>query len=196
MGPQGRLVAARMNRHHAKLTAWGLSKVTVRSDFAVLDVGCGGGRTISRLAKLATQGKVYGLDYSSEMVKFSRKINKNLIAQNRVEVIEGTVEKVSFKDDCLDLVTAIETYYFWTKFNDALKEILRVLKPGGKLLLANELMFGVTTAKVVEETHVKLLPLTEIQNVLYSAGFREVQLFTLADSPWNAIVAEKPLKAA
>ena len=56
---------------------------------------------------------------------------------------------MSFQDDFFDLVTAFETYYFWTNFPDALKEIKRVLKPGGTLLLVNELIYGVTTDKTV-----------------------------------------------
>jgi ubiquinone/menaquinone biosynthesis C-methylase UbiE len=191
MGRRGRTVATMMNRNHRSLTMWGLTKVTVGSDFVVLDVGCGGGKTVSRLAQLAPQGKVFGIDYSVDMVKFSKKINKMLIAQNRVEIIEASVEKMSFKDDFFDLVTAFETYYFWIKFPEALKEIKRVLKPGGKLLLVNELLHGATPAKLIEETHVKLFPLEEIKRVMQSVGFVCVQIFVKAESPWNAILAQK-----
>ncbi len=190
-GRRGRLVAAMMNQHHEKLTLWGLTKVTIGTDYVVLDVGCGGGKTVSRLAQLAPQGKVFGIDYSADMVKFSKKINKMLIAQNRVEIIEGSVEKMSFKDDFFDLVTAFETYYFWTKLPESLKEIKRVLKPGGKVLLVNELIYGATPAKLIEETHVKLFPLEEIQNVMQSVGFVCCQAFTKVESPWNAILAQK-----
>jgi ubiquinone/menaquinone biosynthesis C-methylase UbiE len=190
-GFRGRLVAMMMNRHHESLTLWGLTKVTIGSEYVVLDVGCGGGKTVSRLAQLLPQGKVFGIDYSADMVKFSKKINKMLIAQNRVDIIEGSVEKMSFKDDFFDLVTAFETYYFWTNFPDALKEIKRVLKPGGKLLLVNELICGATPEKLIEETHVKLFPLEKIHNVMQSVGFVCVQVFTKAESPWNAILAQK-----
>jgi ubiquinone/menaquinone biosynthesis C-methylase UbiE len=125
------------------------------------------------------------------MVKFSKKINKTLIAQNRVKIVAVSVEKMNFKDNFFDLVTAFETCYFWTKFPDSLKEIKRVLKPSGKLLLVNELLCGVTPAKLIEETHVKLFPLEEIQNVMQSVGFVCVQIFTKAESPWNAILAQK-----
>lgn len=190
-GVRGRFVAAMMNRHHEKLILWGLTKVTVGSGFVVLDVGCGGGKTVNRLAQLAPQGKVFGVDYSPDMVEYSKKINKKLIAQNRVEIIEGPVEKMSFKDDLFDLVTAFETYYFWSNLSDALKEIRRVLKPDGQLLLANELKFGVTPAKVIKDTHVKLFQLQEIQVSLQSVGFVGVQGFTEPDSDWNAVIAQK-----
>jgi len=190
-GPKGRLVAAQMNRHHAKLTLWGLTKVNVGSNFEILDVGCGGGKTLSRLAKLAPQGKVYGIDYSRDMVKFSRKINKALIAQKRVKIIEGSVEKIAFAISFFDLVTAFETYYFWPNLPDAFKEIHRVLKIGGKLLLVNELKFEVTSAKVIEETRVKLYPLQESQATMQSVGFADVQVFTESGSAWNAVIAQK-----
>ena len=189
-GPQGRLIAARMNRHHEKLTLWGLTKITVGSEFVVLDVGCGGGKTVNRLAQLAPHGKVLGIDYSPDMVEFSKRINKTLIAENRVEIIEGAVEKMVFSDGFFDLETAFETYYFWPNLADAFKEIRRVLKPSGKLLLVNELKYGATPMKVIEETHVKLYPLEEIQTLMQSTGFIGVQIFAEANSDWNAIVAK------
>lgn len=190
-GQLGRLVATRMNRHHEKLTLWGLTKVTIGSDSVILDVGCGGGKTIGKLARMAPQGKVFGIDYSADMVDFSNEVNKTLITQNRVEIIEESVEKMSFKDNFFDLVTAFETYYFWTDFPAAMKEIKRVLKPGGKLLLVNELLYGLTSPKIIEDTHVRLFPLEEIQNVLMSVGFIDVQTFIKAKTAWNTILAQK-----
>jgi len=189
VGPQGKLIASMMNKHHESLTLWGLTKVTIGSDSVILDVGCGGGKTVSRLTRLAPQGKVFGIDYSVDMVNFSRKINKSLIAQNRVEIIEGSVEKIGFQNDFFDLVTAVETYYFWENFSEALMQIKRVLKSGGKMLLVNELMFGITDTKTIEETHVKLFPLEEMVKVTKKVGFSGVQLFI--ESPWNAIIAQK-----
>ena len=192
-GRQGKLVAKMMNLHHAKLTLWGLSKVAIDSDHVVLDVGCGGGKTVNKLAELVPKGKVFGIDHSIDMINFSKKINNKLIGQNRVEIIECSVEKMSFEDNFFDLVTAFETYYFWTNFPAALKEIKRVLKPGKKLLLVNELMHGITSAKVIKETHVKLYPLEEISDIMLSVGFEDIQIFKKTRPPWNAVIANKPL---
>jgi ubiquinone/menaquinone biosynthesis C-methylase UbiE len=194
-GRRGRLVAALMNRGHKPLTLWGLTHVNIEPDYVILDVGCGGGKTVNRLAQHASLGKVFGIDYSADMVEYSKKVNKKLIAENRVEIVEGSVEKMGFSDDFFDLVTAIETYYFWLSFSDAVQEIKRVLKPGGKLLLVNEMVkdgvYEIKHAKMIEQAHVHLLPLEEIGDIMHDVGFADVQVFLKAGSPWNAILAPK-----
>jgi len=194
-GRRGRLVAALMNRGHKQLSLWGLTHVNIEPNYVILDVGCGGGKTVNRLAQQAALGKVFGIDYSADMVEYSKKVNKKLIAENRVEIVEGSVEKTGFSDDFFDLVTAIETYYFWPSFSGALREIRRVLKSGGKLLMVNEMVqdgvYDVKYAKTIEQAHVRLIPLEEIRDIMQAVGFVDVQFFTKAGSPWNAILAQK-----
>ena len=105
------------------------------------------------------------------------------------------MEKTGFPDNFFDLVTAIETYYFWPSLPNALREIKRVLKFGGQLLLVNEMVkdgvYDVENAEIIEKTQVCLVPLEEIRNILQSVGFVDVQIFTKAESPWNAVLARK-----
>ena len=194
-GRRGKLVAALMNKGHEPLTLWGLTHVEIKPYYVILDVGCGGGKTVSRLARKTPLGKVFGIDHSADMVEYSKKVNKKLIAENRVEIVEGSVDKTGFSDGLFDLVTAIETYYFWHSFSDALQEIRRVLKPGGRFLMVNEMVkdgvYDVRYAKTIKQTHVHLIPLSEIRNMLEAVGFEAVKIFTKAESPWNATLAKK-----
>ena len=64
---------------HSKLTDWGLKHVSIESGYTILDVGCGGGRTVNKLAAIATQGKVYGVDYSDASVAATKKTNARWI---------------------------------------------------------------------------------------------------------------------
>ena len=89
---KGKIVAEKMNKGHLDLTTWGLGHVSIKPDFFVLDVGCGGGKTLERLALRAFKGKVYGVDHSELMVAYSRELNKHLAVKNRVEVVQGSVE--------------------------------------------------------------------------------------------------------
>jgi ubiquinone/menaquinone biosynthesis C-methylase UbiE len=194
-GVEGREVAASMNIHHSDLTDWGLSKVKIGPDFRILDVGCGGGKTITKLANLAPQGKVYGIDCSKDMVQYSREVNRDLITEDRVSIVEGVVDKTGFPDNYFDLVTAVETYYFWPNLQKAFQEIRRILKPNGQLLIINEMIkdgtYEIEDKEKIEKTHVNLMSISEIKELLATVGYKNVQIFKLNGSPWNAILAQK-----
>jgi 2-polyprenyl-3-methyl-5-hydroxy-6-metoxy-1,4-benzoquinol methylase len=77
-----------MNARHSGVTDWGLAHISIGRHYTILDVGCGGGRTLSKLAG-ATEGKVYGIDYSEESVAASKRTNARWIDMGRVEVRHG-----------------------------------------------------------------------------------------------------------
>ena len=106
----GRRVARAMNITHSRLTDWGLGHVAVQKDHTILDVGCGGGETVHKLAALASDGKVYGIDYSKASVATSRIRNAQLIQAGRVAIGHGSVSHLPFPDRTFDLVTAVETH--------------------------------------------------------------------------------------
>ena len=86
-----------MNREHSNLTDWGLSHVSVGTCDTILDIGCGGGRTVSKLAARATQGRVYGIDYSPDSVAASQKTNARGIAAEQIAIQQGSVSKLPLK---------------------------------------------------------------------------------------------------
>ena len=137
-GVVGRSVARVMNRTHSALTDWGLSHVNIGRADRILDIGCGGGRTIQKLAAIATHGRVSGLDYSAASIDVAQRTNADMIAAGRVTVEQGSVMTLPFADRTFDLVTAIETHYYWPDLDGSMREILRVLKPGGTFVLIAE----------------------------------------------------------
>ena len=131
-----------MNYRHAKVTEWGLTHVSVQNRDTILDVGCGGGKTVARLAAVATEGRVYGIDYSEESVAASLRTNRQAIAAGRVEILQASVSHLPFPDQMFDLATAVETHFFWPDLNADMQELLRILKPGGLLVLISEVYKG------------------------------------------------------
>ena len=80
-----------------------------------------------------------GIDHSRDMVNLSSQVNKQLIEEGRVVVDHGSVSNLPYSEDMFDVVTAFETIEFWPNLSEDLKEIKRVLKPGGQLLVVNRL---------------------------------------------------------
>jgi ubiquinone/menaquinone biosynthesis C-methylase UbiE len=101
-----------MNMSHSSLTDWGLKHVLIEKHFTILDVGCGGGRTIQKLAAITTEGKLYGIDHADGSVAASRRKNAQLIQAGRVEIHQASVSRLPFPTNKFDLVTAVETQYY------------------------------------------------------------------------------------
>jgi len=111
-GPLGRLLLSAMNASHSKLTDWGLGHVSIGKPNTILDVGCGGGGTVRKLARIASEGKVYGIDFSEESVAVSRRTNERAITAGRVEIRRASVSRLPFPDRMFDLVTAVNTHNY------------------------------------------------------------------------------------
>ena len=193
----GRFVLWNMNSRHSRVTDWGLSKVSIRKPDIILDVGCGGGRTISKLAVSATQGKVYGLDYSEAAVAVATKTNRRRIAKGQVDIREGSVSQLPFTDETFDVVTAVETHFWWPDLPHDMREVLRVLKPGGTFALIAEIYKGAKTrsAKLAENylplSGMKLLTVTEHRDLLRSAGYTDIQIMEESDKGWICATGRK-----
>src|SRR5215467_1834715 len=193
----GRFVVAMMNRGHSGLTQWGLSHLEIRRDATVLDVGCGGGRTIATLAGIATMGKVCGVDYSAASVAASRRHNAGLIAEGRVDVQESSVSNLPFPSSTFDVVTAIETHYYWPHLSTDLQEILRVLRPGGSFMILAETYKGRSFDWLYRPVMTGLLGATylsvdEHRAILSNAGFSDVRVSVEKSKGWICAVGNKP----
>ena len=138
VGLGGKIMVAMMNFGHSAMAAWGLQFLQPAPDAMVLDCGCGGGANIKRLLKKCPQGIVRGVDYSAVSVEKARNLNRTAIQKGRCAVWQGSVEHIIFANDWFDAVTAFETVYFWPDLPQCFREVYRVLKPGGTLLICNE----------------------------------------------------------
>lgn len=138
----GRVFVRAMNEGHSAMTDWGLTHVAIQNQFTILDVGCGGGRTLEKLAAAAMEGMVYGIDYADGSVAGSYAHNRSLIDAGRVLIEKALVSQLPFPDNKFDLATAVETQYYWPDLEGDMREILRVLKPGGRLVVIAEFYKG------------------------------------------------------
>ena len=195
VGELGRHVAEKMNHHHAQLWAWCLGYLGVVPDAHILDIGCGSGRVVDILTQKASSGKVFGIDYSADMVDVSRQANADRVASGQVSIVEGNVAELPFEDESFDTVTAFETIYFWPDPANDLKEVRRVLRPGGQLLIGNE-MYDAPAFRERNERCTKLLNMLlwtpdQLSDLVTEAGFSIAQCETKEEKNWLVVVAEK-----
>ena len=135
-GILGRMMLISMDREHLPMAQWALKQITIPDKGRIADLGCGGGYNIRRMLDMSAQAKLIGLDISDESVRKARKVNKNELGK-RVKIIKGSAEKLPFKDNSIDLMTAFETVFFWKKPEKAFGEIYRSLVSGGCLAVIN-----------------------------------------------------------
>jgi ubiquinone/menaquinone biosynthesis C-methylase UbiE len=195
-GALGRRFVRAMGVGHAAMTAWGLQQVTIPKDGAILDVGCGGGRTVNKLATLAPQGRVIGLDYSAASVEVSRNTNAQEIQTGRVQIEEGSVVALPFPDRTFDVVTAVETHYYWPDLPANVREVLRVLKAGGTFALIAETYRGgplrFLYGMIMPLLGAAFLSDSEHRDLLTHAGFTEVATKHLSGKNWILATGRKP----
>ena len=122
------------------------------------------------------------------------KINKRFVDAGRVEILHGSVDSLPFPDNLFDLVTAVETYYFWPDLVNSLKEIRRVLKPRGSVILINESYrhekFEKRNAKWARMGDFTYHLPEEFRKFLEKAGYSSIQIKILEDKNWIAAIAK------
>ncbi|MDD1505615.1 class I SAM-dependent methyltransferase [Lysinibacillus sp. CNPSo 3705] len=181
-GAIGYILTKIWNKTFVNMTDWGLQNIEIQIDDHILDVGCGGGETIHRLANKTTQGKVYGIDISSEAVKSSIEKNQKWVEQNRTEIFEADVASLPFEDNTMDKITAIQTHFYWSNLEKGFSEIHRILKSNG--------VFLITCEKDKIEYHMdNYKKSNELKELLKSIGFSSVIVHE--DGNWIKFICQK-----
>lgn len=114
----------------------------VDSGQTVLDVGCGAGvDTILAAMKVGSRGRALGVDMVPAMLERARQ-NLGQTTLGNVGFQEASAEALPFTDGCVDVVISNGVFNLVPDKPRALAEALRVLKPGGRLLLADQVLTG------------------------------------------------------
>ena len=116
-----------------------VSRLDVGPDDKVLDL-CTGTAGVARQVAARYQSRVVGVDLSTAMLKRARHNIVRHGQENRVSLAAGRAESLPFADDTFDGVCVTFLFRYVDDTESTLQEIIRVLKPGGRLVL---LEFGV-----------------------------------------------------
>lgn len=146
----------------------------LKHDDKYLEIGFGSGLFIKKYVSHVS--RIAGLDHSEDMVRLASDINKNLIRSGKAEFKQGDVSSLPWQDNEFSVVVGIETFFFFREPLVALKEIHRVLMPGGRLVI--EMAYnkddGLDHTKHIRKYDMDLYSANEMRELLEESGFGNI----------------------
>jgi ubiquinone/menaquinone biosynthesis C-methylase UbiE len=185
-----------MEQDHLAITLPVLGKMRLAAAENVLDVGCGSGWLSRRLAKQVPEGRVVGMDVSDEMIRVARRTS---IDFENILYATGEVAEIPWEANFFNHAISVESAYYWPRPAAGIREIFRVLRPGGaawilinyyrdnphchqwgpllavptQLLLAKEWAELLRSAGFVDAAHERIVDLSPSPEVYSGRWFRD-----------------------
>jgi arsenite methyltransferase len=136
-GWRGRLIGRGLNRGNRSFIGGAVSAADLHPGDAAADIGFGGGIGLRLLLdQVGPSGRVHGVDFSSTMVAQARSTFSAECDSGTLSIHEGSMLDLPLANDSVDAVITVNTVYFLDDVGQAVAEIVRVLRPGGRLIVA------------------------------------------------------------
>ena len=121
-----------MEERHWHTAKHALARMPVEAGEAVLDLGTGSGYALRALRETRNAGRCVGLDGSPEMVQNAREYTDD----DLISYVCGDFHDLPFADDSIDHCWSMEAFYYAQEPLETLRELRRVLRPGGTFFCA------------------------------------------------------------
>jgi SAM-dependent methyltransferase len=184
-GPGGHVAGWIMGRRSSNVqrSRWAVDLLHIQPTDRVIELGCGPGVAIAALASTATRGQVVGVDHSEVMIGQARRRNAAAIRAGRVRLIHAPVERLpQVTDGLFDAALAVNTVGFWPEPAARLRDIGRLLRPGGRIALVSQPRCpGASEASSAKAAK-------ELAALLLDAGFEDLRCETLNLDPPAACI--------
>jgi len=159
----------------------------------VLDLACGTGQLLRRLARARPEAELTGVDLAPKMVE---RAWAKLVDVPNVRLEQADAHDLPFADDAFDVVVCASTFHYFTHPTTVLTEVRRVLRPDGRLVLLDwcrdywtcRLMDAML--RRLDPAHGTCYTLAELTTLLNRAGFTVSDAFRYRfDVVWGMMVA-------
>ncbi len=188
LGPVMGRILDRVNR---RLNAQVIDMLAVRSGERILEIGFGGGVGLSLLAARHPQARAAAVEISTSMLATARRRFRRALSDGALELHEASVEHLPWPDQSFDGAYTINCIYFWPEPVVGLREIYRVLRPSGRLILGVRAQSMLRRGGFADKGF-HTPSYDDIATWLGRAGFREMRMIEDAPRHTAAIMAERP----
>ena len=134
-GLLGRLVGEKMVRQHQPETDWTVELLDLQPNDRIAELGCGAGRGLVLAARTTGLAIVIGMDLSPTMLRATAHRISRAGQPDRVSLLRGDLQALPYADGSLDAIWSVHSFYFWADPEAVFADLLRVLAPGGKLVV-------------------------------------------------------------
>ena len=190
-GSIGKAVTANLNKSNAGGYSAALAKLEIKDGECVIEIGYGNGREIPRILSQAKGIIYFGVDVSETMLADATEFNSDAVHQKLVTLVQGTSSAIPAQSKAFDKALALNTIYFWPDPVVDLRELRRVLRDDGRLVLG-ALAPRSAVGRAVFQHGFRLYEEYELKQLLAEAGFAQTRIDTINETvvpptgqPWN-----------
>ncbi|HTY12754.1 MAG TPA: methyltransferase domain-containing protein [Candidatus Omnitrophota bacterium] len=173
-GDRGKDVGELMNLSNRSLYELAFSMLDLRGDRRLLEIGAGNGNFFPRFFEINDNLVVHAIDHSDTMCAEAERRNRELVDRGRLIIKCADALQMDIADDYFDKVLSINTIYFWPSVEKQLKEVRRVLRTGGQLLLGFRPKSVMLSTPYVDDGFV-LYEKEQVAELLARNGFKLVK---------------------
>lgn len=163
----------------------------IQGNEIILDVGAGTGRFSLAMAKKLSAGKVICLDLSKEMLQQLKRKAEDEGLKGKIQILKGEASSTGLENESLDLVVSNNVFHELSNPEAALAEILRVLKPGGWVIITD--FKDTWISKLICKSHSKNahgpFSVRELEMLFTKAGLSNIKVYSIKN--WVIGVGKK-----
>ena len=167
-----------------------IRQAQLQNDDRLLDIGCGSGAAVREAARFLDQGQATGLDLSPAMIRIAQEKSQHHPAAERLQFVVGQATELPFPNHSKTVITAINSLHHWPAPQKGLSEVIRVLTPGGRLLICDDLL------SEEEKKHRNTFDAAQVEEQLRQAGFVNLETTTFNHEDGSYFITKARTKNA
>jgi len=169
-GLPGRVVGRLLNRANKTAITGAVDVLDLPADGVAADLGFGGGAGLDLLLRrLGASGQVHGIDQSATMLSAAAHRFRREVEAGRLRLHQAPIEHLPLESSSLDGAVTLNTLYFISDLDGALREFARVLKPSGQIVIGLGDPDQMARQPLIAHGF-RVRPLAEVTNALLAAG--------------------------